>query len=99
MTKIDIDGVGFECIHVPTAKSNIVLIKAAGGFLGCGYFDVTVANRTGDAAAIVTGVKTPEQMLPAQVVRMSDRAREAGVKEGMTGREALLVLQAFVPQP
>lgn len=93
MPEIILDGAAFECVHLPTAKTNILLIKAAHGFLGCGYFDVGVANRVGDAAAIVTGVKTIEEMLAAPVVRLSDRAREVGVCEGMTGREALLLLQ------
>lgn len=93
MATLTLDGIDFEAVHVPTAKTNVLLIKAAGGFLGCGYFDVNVANRVGDAAAIVTGVKTVEQMLEAPIVRLSEKAHEAGVREGMTGREALLLLQ------
>lgn len=92
MPKISVDQTDFEYTHVPTAKTNILLIQAAHGFLACGYFDVAVATKVGDAAAIVTGVRTPEQMLTAQVVRLSDKALEAGVKEGMTGKEALLLL-------
>jgi uncharacterized protein YunC (DUF1805 family) len=93
MATLTIDGLAFETVHMPTAKTNVLLIKAAGGFLGCGYFDVNVANRVGDAAAIVTGVRTVEHMLDAPVVRFSEKAGEAGVREGMTGREALLLLQ------
>lgn len=93
MNTLTIDGIEFKTVHVPTGRSNILLIQATGGFLGCGYFDVAVANRLGDAAAIVTGVKKPEDMLVAVVARLSDRARELGVCEGMSGREALLILQ------
>lgn len=94
MTPLTIDGIECRGVHVPTGKSNILLIQTAGGFLGCGYFDVAVANRLGDAAAIVTGVKTFDDMLAAPVVRLSEAAQAAGVREGMTGREALAVLQA-----
>lgn len=97
MNRIAIDGIEFACMQVPTAKTNVLLIQAMGGFLGCGYFDVAVANRVGDAVAIVAGVKTVEEMLSAAVTRLSDRAREAGVREGMTGREALLILQRGGP--
>lgn len=93
MADLIIDGITFESVHIPTQKTCILLVKSAGGFVGCGYFDVAVANRVGDAAAIVTGVKTIEEVLAAPIVRLSDKAREAGVTEGMTGREAALLLQ------
>ena len=96
MADLILDGITFETVHVLTAKTNILLVKAAGGFVGCGYFDVAVANRVGDAVAIVTGVKTIDEVLAAPVVRLSDRAREAGVTEGMSGREAALLLQRAV---
>ena len=92
MANVTIDGTTYEAVHIPTEKTNILLVKAAGGFLGCGYFDVNVANRVGDAVAIVTGVKTIDEVLAAPVVRLSDRAREAGVTEGMIGRDALKLL-------
>lgn len=89
MAALTLDGTMFESVHVPTEKTNILLVKAAGGFVGCGYFDVAVANRVGDAVAIVTGVKTIDDLLAAPIVRLSDKARDLGVAEGMSGREAL----------
>lgn len=94
MAALTLDGTTFESVHVPTEKTNILLVKATGGFVGCGYFDVAVANRVGDAVAIVTGVKTIDELLAAPVVRLSDKAREAGVAEGMSGRDALMRLNA-----
>lgn len=92
MAALNLDGNTYETVHIPTEKTNILLVKAADGFLGCGYFDVNVANRVGDAVAIVTGVKTIDEVLAAPVVRLSDRAREAGITEGMSGRDALKLL-------
>ena len=92
MTTLTLDGLSFETTHIPTQKTNILLVQAPGGFVGCGYFDVNIANRVGDAAAIVTGVKTIDEVLAAPVVRLSDKARELGIAEGMTGREAALIL-------
>lgn len=93
MAALILDGTTFESVHVPTEKTNILLVRAAGGFVGCGYFDVGVANRVGDAVAIVTGVKTIDELLAAPIVRLSDKARELGVAEGMSGREALMRLK------
>lgn len=98
MAALTLDGTTFESVHVTTEKTNILLVQAAGGgFVGCGYFDVAVANRVGDAVAIVTGVKTIDDLLAAPIVRLSDKARELGVAEGMSGRDALKRLNAAVP--
>ncbi|MGV3660085.1 MAG: YunC family protein [Prosthecobacter sp.] len=94
MAALTFDGTSFESVHVPTEKTNILLVKAAGGFVGCGYFDVAVANRVGDAVATVTGVKTIDDLLAAPIVRLSDKARELGVAEGMSGRDALNLLNS-----
>jgi len=93
MAALTLDGTIYDAVHIPTEKTNILLVKATGGFVGCGYFDVNVANRVGDAVAIVTGVKTIDNLLAAPIVRLSDRARDAGVTEGMSGRDALKFLQ------
>jgi len=42
--------------------------------------------------AIVTGVKTPDDMLSAKVIAASNAAAKLGIKEGMTGKEALLFM-------
>ena len=95
MAALTLDGNLYETVHIPTEKTSILLVRATGGFVGCGYFDVNVANRVGDAAAIVTGVKTMDDLLAAPIVRLSDRAREAGVTDGMSGRDALKLLHAL----
>ena len=43
----------------------------------------------GDTAAKVKGVQSFEDMLKAQVVEVTQFARELGIENGMTGREAL----------
>lgn len=91
---LTVDGASHEGVHIKTEKANILLIKAGGGFLGCGYFDLAAANRLGEPVAIVTGVKSFDDMLGAKVVRVSEAGERAGLAVGMTGREALGVLRA-----
>ncbi|GEM_PF-353378 len=98
MATITIDGTSHTAAHVPTAQSNVLLIQAGCGFLGCGYFSVAVADRLGDAVAIVRGVKTLEEMLEVPVEEASRAAQERGVTVGMSGREALRILTATAPQ-
>lgn len=82
----------FTAYSIPTNNTFVLIIGAENGFIGCGYINVEVANKVGDVCAIVTGVKTPDDMLSAKVIAASDAALELGIQEGMTGKEALLLM-------
>ena len=92
MGKIGIDGKFFEGYSIPTEHSCVLLVKASRGFLGCGYFSLATAEKTGDALAVVTGVKNFDEMFAAKVKAVSPAAGALGVTTDMTGREALLKL-------
>ncbi len=91
MRTIDVEldgkkGVGME-ITLP--KANLVLVKGTKGFVMCGYLNVDVAEKMGEAAAVVRGVKTVDDLLKANVAAVTAAAQKRGVKVGMTGKEAL----------
>ena len=67
----------------------LLVISGKQGCLTCGYLNMESFERNGDAAAIVRGVDTYEDMLEATVQEVSSYGRELGVLPGMTGREAL----------
>ncbi len=92
MDSITVNNQIFEAAKIQTSHASILIIKGKQGFLGCGYFDVDTANRLNEPVAIVTGVKTYDDMLKANVVKVSDAALELGVQPGMSGEEALLLL-------
>ncbi|MBU4266199.1 MAG: DUF1805 domain-containing protein [Candidatus Altiarchaeales archaeon] len=79
-------------ILIRLKNANLVMIVAEKGFVGCGYFNVEAADKKEDAMAIVTDVKTLDDVLNAQITKVSSKAREFGVTEGMTGKEALNLL-------
>jgi len=89
---MNFEGKEFTAYSIPTNNTFVLIIGAENGFIGCGYINVEVANRVGDVCAIVTGVKTPDDMLEAKVVAVSEAATKLGVKDGMTGKEALLLM-------
>ena len=70
-------------------QSPLLVIKAPKGVMGCGYLNIETFDRTGEAAVIVRGVNTHEDMLNAKVAAASDAARALGIEPGMTGAEAL----------
>jgi uncharacterized protein YunC (DUF1805 family) len=71
----------------------LLIIKGAKGFLGCGYINVETCNKTGEACAIVTGVKTHDEMLHAEVKAVSGAAERLGVRAGMKGKEVLEIFR------
>jgi uncharacterized protein YunC (DUF1805 family) len=87
-----LEGSEFTAYSIPTTNTSILIIGAKKGFLGCGYLNVEIANKVNDICAIVTGVKTPDDMLEAKVVGLSNAAIELGIKKGMSGKEALLLM-------
>jgi uncharacterized protein YunC (DUF1805 family) len=67
----------------------LVLIVADKGFVMCGFLNIEAAERLGVAAAIVSGVKTFEDVLNAEVKAATSKAKSLGVQLGMRGAEAL----------
>jgi uncharacterized protein YunC (DUF1805 family) len=67
----------------------LLIIKGRSGFLACGYINTDTCNDTGEACAVVSGVKTHEEMLEATVESVSLEAMALGVKVGMEGTEAI----------
>ena len=70
----------------------LLVIRAKKGFVMCGYLNMAVADRLGDAACKVTGVDTFRDVLAANVIEVSDAAGRLGITVGMTGKEALDIL-------
>ena len=89
MDNVTINGQSLEAVAFPTEHSVVLMIRGKKGLLGCGYLSVATADKTGDAVAIVSGVKNYDDMLKAEVKAVSAAAAALGVAAGMTGKEAL----------
>ncbi|MEM3783713.1 MAG: DUF1805 domain-containing protein [Candidatus Bathyarchaeia archaeon] len=81
-----------ECLGVKVELPEsppLLLIVAEKGFVMCGFLNIEAAERLGVAAAMVSGVKTFEDVLNAEVKAATTKARGLGVQLGMRGTEAL----------
>jgi uncharacterized protein YunC (DUF1805 family) len=67
----------------------LLLITAEKGFVMCGFLNVESAEKLGVAAAVVSGVKTFDDVLNGQVKAVTSKAKSLGVEVGMKGADAL----------
>ncbi|MDI6805107.1 MAG: DUF1805 domain-containing protein [Candidatus Bathyarchaeia archaeon] len=90
IASLKVDGKTCLGVRVDLPKAPpLLLIIADKGFVMCGFLNVDAAERLGVAAAMVSGVKTFEDVLNAEVKAATSKAKDLGVKPGMRGIEAL----------
>jgi uncharacterized protein YunC (DUF1805 family) len=77
-------GLKMDMEHAP-----LLVIRAGKGFVMCGYLNIDVANKLGDVAVRVTGVKSFEDVLNAKAVDVTEAAKKLGIAIGMSAKEAL----------
>jgi uncharacterized protein YunC (DUF1805 family) len=82
----------FETFHVPL-KLPLLIIKGRRGLLACGYLNSETCDKTGEAAALVSGVKSFDDMALATVNKVSAAGAALGLKPGMRGAEVLEVIR------
>jgi len=67
----------------------LLLIIGEKGFVMCGFLNIESAEKLGVAAAVVSGVKTFDDVLNGQVKSATSKAKNLGVEVGMKGIDAL----------
>ena len=90
VTQLRIDGkaaVGLK-VDLPDSPPLLMVIGET-GFVMCGFLNVEAAEKIDVAAAMVSGVKTFDDVLEAEVKAATSRAQAKGAKPGMKGKEAL----------
>jgi len=90
VTHLKVDGNTCLGVKVELPDSPPLLIVVANkGFVMCGFLNMDAAERLGVAAAMVSGVKTFDDVLKASVKAVTSKARSLNVEAGMSGSEAL----------
>ena len=70
----------------------LLLIKGEKGFVMCGYLNIEAAEKQGAAAAIVSGVKTFDDVLNAEIKAATTKAKELGVQVGKKVKDEIVKL-------
>jgi uncharacterized protein YunC (DUF1805 family) len=87
--KIQLDKGHITGYHIDLGKAPLIILQAHKGYIMCGYLNMNTANKLGDIAGKVTGVKTFEDALHATVIEVSDQAKKEGFTEGLPASDFL----------
>ena len=58
----------------------------------CGFLNIDVAEKVNVTAAMVSGVKTFDDILAAEIKAVTSKAQTKGIKIGMKSEEAVKLL-------
>ena len=78
-------GVKIELENLPP----LLLIKGRTGFVMCGYLNLEAAESLGATAVVVSGVKSFEDVLNAEIKAATMKAEALGLKKGKVVREVI----------
>lgn len=79
---ISVEGKELQYIRIDMWGAPLVMIKGKKGYVMCGYLNMQTANKIGDMAVRVTGVRDLETVMSAKVAECSEAAEKAGIKPG-----------------
>lgn len=91
---IEIDGRKYSAFESELGNMKLIVIKAKRGYIACSYINQETAQKVGDVAGFVAGVKTIDDMLRAKLRSATTWAEDIGIREGMSVRKALEILDA-----
>lgn len=90
VTPVKIDDKTATGLRVKLPKSPpLVLIIGRVGFVGCGFINIDAAEKVNVSAATVSGVKSFDDVLNAEIKAATSKAQAVGVRIGMKGKEAV----------
>ena len=83
----------FTGVKIEMRNAPLLLLIAEKGFVMCGYLNIETAEKIGDCACMVRRVKTFEDVLNAEILDATKKAKELGIVDRMSGREALKLME------
>jgi uncharacterized protein YunC (DUF1805 family) len=70
----------------------LIVLQAKKGYVMCGYLNINTANKLGDIAGKITGVKSFNDALNATIIEVSENAKKIGLQEGINSKDFLNML-------
>ena len=78
-------------VDLPDSPPLLAIIGGT-GFVMCGFLNIDAAEKLNVTAAVVSGVRTFEDVLKAEIKAVTSKAKMKGITIGMKGEEAVKLL-------
>lgn len=92
MAEISFEGKKYEALKQDIGNLPLIVVRAKKGYIACSYIDKETAEKVGDIAAFVSGVKNLEDMKRAKIRETTTWAEDLGIREGMSVKKALEIM-------
>jgi uncharacterized protein YunC (DUF1805 family) len=87
--EISFDGRRYVALKTEMGNLPLIVVKAKRGYIACSYIDRQTAEKVGDIAAFVSGVKNLDDLKKAKIREATTWAEDLGIREGMSVKKAL----------
>lgn len=92
MDEVQWEGKKYSTYCTSLGNLPLIVIKAKCGYVACSYIDKETAEKVGDVAAFVSGVKNTNDLLRAKIRFATSWAEDIGIREGMSVKKALEIM-------
>jgi uncharacterized protein YunC (DUF1805 family) len=89
MDEFTIEGKKYVALIKEMGTLPLIVVKAKKGYIACSYIDKDTAEKVGDIAAFVSGVKDLKDLEKAKIRAATSWAEDLGIREGMSVKKAL----------
>ena len=96
MEEVKLDTKKYLALEKKVGNLPLIIIKAKNGYVACSYIDKETANKVGDVAAFIAGVKTVDEAMKAKIRGVTTWAEDYGVREGMSVKKALELMDESI---
>ena len=98
MNEVSFEGKRYVAVKHEIGNLPLIVVKAKNGYVACSYIDRDTAEKVGDVAAFVSGVKTIEDLKKAKIRHATSWAEDLGIREGMSVKKALEIMDVLSEQ-
>jgi len=95
MDEVSFDGKKYSALKHNIGNLPLIVVKAKNGYIACSYIDKETAEKVGDIAAFVSGVKELEDLKKAKIRHATSWAEDLGIREGMSVKKALELMDGL----